>query len=200
MDAYQRHSHQVNTIEPAPSNISAATMSRVTREELANFLLAAPTDESKAPGPSPLANIKLSDLAIVDVRDSDYIGGHIRSCIHVPSGNLEWKLPELVRQLWTKKVVVFHCALSQQRGPSAAAKYARERERQQRQKYMMEDATTDLTVKIGGGAFVESNGPASQEQKVLILTGGFVEWQEKYGMNEALTEGYVPDIWEDTFY
>src|ERR1700760_3123234 len=118
MDAHRLYSYQSSSFAPAPSDISAATMSRVTRDELADFLLDSTSSSQKS---STLAGIKESDLAIVDVRDSDYIGGHIRSCIHVPSANLEWKLPELVRQLWDKKVVVFHCALSQQRGPSAAA-------------------------------------------------------------------------------
>jgi hypothetical protein len=47
-------------------------------------------------------------------------------------------------------MVVFHCALSQQRGPSAALRYARERE-------------STLSA--------EEN----QKQQVFVLEGGFVE-------------------------
>ncbi|KAL8903425.1 MAG: hypothetical protein Q9171_007403 [Xanthocarpia ochracea] len=38
---------------------------------------------------------------------------------------------------------------------------------------------------------------ADGEQKVYVLDGGFVKWQELYGNDERLTEGYVPDIWKD---
>jgi hypothetical protein len=67
---------------------------------------------------------------------------------------------------------VFHCALSQQRGPSAALRYARERRR-----LLGEEA--------------------SQRQEVFVLDGGFATWQAKYGEDAALTEAYVRDIWMD---
>ncbi|KAJ9635918.1 hypothetical protein H2199_008272 [Coniosporium tulheliwenetii] len=68
-----------------------------------------------------------SSLAIIDVRDSDHIGGHIRSSTHVPSSSLDFKIPELIRTLRDKETVVFHCALSQQRGPSAALRYGEDK-------------------------------------------------------------------------
>jgi rhodanese-related sulfurtransferase len=88
-------------------------------------------------------------------------------------------LPSLVRQLETKDTVVFHCALSQQRGPSAALRYLRERER-------MFPATDE-----------DSNEPT--DQKVYVLDRGFVGWQEKYGTDERLTENYRKELWEDGF-
>ena len=65
---------------------------------------------------------------------------------------------------------MFHCALSQQRGPSAALRYIRERKR--------------LLAMTAKGAVREdseySNGKVENpEQKVLVLEGGFVKWQEK---------------------
>src|SRR6266536_3201135 len=60
---------------------------------------------------------------------TDHIGGHIKHPTHVPSSTLTHKIPELVRKLADKETVVFHCALSQQRGPSAALRYMRARER-----------------------------------------------------------------------
>jgi rhodanese-related sulfurtransferase len=54
---------------------------------------------------------------------ADHIGGHIRHSIHAPSHTLDHKIPELVRKLKDKETVVFHCALSQQRGPSAALRW-----------------------------------------------------------------------------
>ena len=67
---------------------------------------------------------------------------------------------------------MFHCALSQQRGPSAALRYARERER-------------------------VLGAEESQKQEVYVLEGGFVQWQEKYGKDTRLTEAYVEDIWQE---
>ncbi len=37
------------------------------------------------------------------------------------------------------------------------------------------------------------------KQEVYVLDGGFVKWQEKYGDDERLTEGWVRDIWEDGY-
>lgn len=102
----------------------------------------------------------------------DHIGGHIYSSIWIPSSSLDVRMPELVRTLQDKEKVVFHCALSQQRGPSAALRYARERER--------------------------TLGPeASHKQEVYVLEGGFLQWQEKYGKDTRLTEAYVEDIWRE---
>ena len=155
------------------STLNISNLARMSRESLAALLA------------SPAA----SKLAIVDVRDSgtattpmikyppsltilDHIGGHIKSSIWVPSSELDVKTPELIRTLKDKDKVVFHCALSQQRGPSAALRYTRERHRL-------------LGV------------DESKAQEVYVLDGGFSMWQAKYGDDEKLTEGYVKDIWMD---
>ncbi|KAJ5143715.1 uncharacterized protein N7515_002502 [Penicillium bovifimosum] len=137
------------------SSISIATLPRMGRDALAALLGTEPTN-----------------LAIIDVRDSDHIGGHIRSSTWVPTSTLDVRMPELIRTLQDKKMVVFHCALSQQRGPSAALRYTRQRE-------------STLGVE------------ESQKQQVFVLEGGFVEWQQKYGNDPKLTEAYVADIWEE---
>ncbi|KAF5858226.1 hypothetical protein ETB97_004680 [Aspergillus alliaceus] len=139
------------------SAITIATLPRMSRDALSALLLSTSNP---------------SNLAIIDVRDSDHIGGHIHTSTWVPSSSLDVRLPELIRTLKDKEKVVFHCALSQQRGPSAALRYARERERL-----------------LG----VEE----SQKQKVYVLEGGFVQWQEKYGKDTRLTEAYVEDIWRE---
>ncbi|KNG87520.1 hypothetical protein ANOM_004399 [Aspergillus nomiae NRRL 13137] len=139
------------------SSISIATLPRMSRDALSALLLSASTP---------------SKLAIIDVRDSDHVGGHIRSSTWVPSSSLDVRLPELIRTLKDKEMVVFHCALSQQRGPSAALRYARERER-------------------------VLSSEESPKQDVYVLEGGFVQWQEKYGKDTRLTEAYVEDIWQE---
>ncbi|OXV10313.1 hypothetical protein Egran_01926 [Elaphomyces granulatus] len=138
------------------TSLTIATLPRMSRDALCSLLLASvPTQ-----------------VAVVDVRDSDHIGGHIHSSMWVPSATLDLHLPELVRTLQNKEKVVFHCAYSQQRGPSAALRYAREREQ---------------TLGI----------EESKKQEVFVLEGGFVDWQEKYGNDTRLTEAYVEDIWKE---
>lgn len=83
----------------------------------------------------------------------------------------------LVRNLKDKKTVVFHCALSQIRGPSAALKYLRER---------------DGLLRAMG-----ETPKGAEGQEVLVLDGGFQGWQEVYGTDERLTEGYRKELWEN---
>lgn len=157
MDAYRLYSYsQPKTPQPTTmSTLTIADLGHISREDLSAQL---------SSGSMP------ASLAIIDVRDSDHIGGHIKGSTHVPSSQLDYRIPELVRTLKDKNVVVFHCALSQQRGPSAALRYMRERSR-----------LLDLGEKVMG----ESTGDVAREkekdqrQKVVVLDGGFVQWQEK---------------------
>ncbi|OAX84436.1 hypothetical protein ACJ72_01186 [Emergomyces africanus] len=139
------------------SGATIATLQRMSRDALATILLT-PTKASK--------------LAIVDVRDSDHVGGHIFSSTWHPSATLNENMPNLIDSLRDKEKVVFHCALSQERGPSAALKYIREREH-------------------------VLGKEESAKQTVFVLDGGFVLWQEKYGEDQRLTQAYVKDIWEE---
>jgi len=164
------------------SSLTLANLEYISREDLAARIKSSQTPntaDSDAAKPSTLP----ANIAVIDVRDSDHIGGHIRGSTWLPSAELDYKTPELIRTMREKEVVVFHCALSQQRGPSAALRYLRERER--------------LGDKGGGEGGEEGKGEVKKrEQKVLVLKGGFTEWQEKYGADEGLTEGWRKDIWE----
>lgn len=55
------------------------------------------------------------DYLIVDVRDSDFIGGHIPNCRNEPSATFLDTLDDLVRDTKDVPQVIFHCALSQAR-------------------------------------------------------------------------------------
>ncbi|KAF3359930.1 hypothetical protein VDGD_00756 [Verticillium dahliae] len=116
-------------------------------------------------------------VAVVDVRDDDYLGGHIKGGINMPSATLDVMMPTLVRRMQDKKTVVFHCALSQQRGPSAALKYLRERDQMLRRENPAELAN----------------------QTVYVLDLGFSGWQQTYGEDERLTEGYSKELWQSGF-
>lgn len=200
MDAFRLYSYQSTSSPYHPtrttqigtgsnmSNITLSDLTYVSREELADKL----RNSSSAP--------QFPDnLAIIDVRDSDHIGGHIRGSTWVPSGELDYKMPELLRTLKDKEIVVFHCALSQQRGPSAALRYLREKRR-------LDPASTTVTKdgkEIKEADRLEKEGEGNgekdeerREQKVMVLRGGFTEWQEKYGPDKQLTEAWKKDIWE----
>ncbi|KAF2156745.1 Rhodanese-like protein [Myriangium duriaei CBS 260.36] len=134
------------------SNLNISTLQRISPSALATIL-------RQPPNARP-------NIAIIDVRDSDYIGGHILGCRNVPVHTHDTAMPELVRTLRSADIVVFHCALSQQRGPASALRYARERERK------------------------------GEGQSVVVLEGGFSRWQELYGEDKELTEAYQKDLWE----
>jgi Cdc25 family phosphatase len=190
MEAHLLYTHHNRTSKPNKTRFSTTTMSNITlsdlshisREELADTLLSSssqkPTTSDEKDSTTTTTSTTTqtqtqtppSNIAIVDVRDSDHVGGHIRGSTWVPSSELDFRVPELIRTLKDKEVVVFHCALSQQRGPSAALRYLREKRR------------------------IEGEGKG--EQKVVVLDGGFTKWQEKYGEDERLTEGYQKDVWE----
>jgi len=176
MDYSQLYNHQ-HPPPPAASTVTAASIQYLTREQLSQQLRDKPVRDSS------------SDTAVIDVRDSDYIGGHIAGCQNIPYASLDYRLPELVRTLRDKQTVVFHCMLSMQRGPSAALAYMREREKQSSGKKVQGEENKD-----------EAASKGKAEQKVYVLQGGFSQWQEKYGEDKRLTEGYVKDLWDSRFY
>ncbi|KAK4251370.1 Rhodanese-like domain-containing protein [Corynascus novoguineensis] len=161
------------------------TLQRLSAASLSKLLLAA-QEAATAGDPT---------IAVIDVRDDDYIGGHIKGSLNVPSHTLDAMLPTLVRQLQDKETVVFHCALSQQRGPSAALRYLRERER----------ILGAIKAAAGPSSSAEASDTsdettAKKEQKVFVLDRGFVGWQEVYGTDERLTEGYRKELWENGYW
>lgn len=94
----------------------------------------------------------------------------------------------MTKDLADKEIVVFHCSLSQQRGPGAALKYLRERDggvtKEGGDKDGKEDGELEkagkgeedgVENKDGGGV-----GNRKKKQEVYVLDGGFVKWQEVY--------------------
>ncbi|RYP44107.1 hypothetical protein DL768_009401 [Monosporascus sp. mg162] len=115
-------------------------------------------------------------------------------------------MPTLLRQLADKDTVVFHCALSQQRGPSAALRYLREREARQARQAQQQQAKAegkgvaagDKEEKVAGTGNAETELKVKQ-QKVYVLDRGFVGWQEVYGPDERLTEAWRKELWEEGY-
>ena len=121
---------------------------------------------------------------------------------------------------------MFHCALSQQRGPSAALRYLRERERRakatEKKQEVVEPVKAESVVQgQKDGDWDVKKGDLDVDvkvkgQEVFVLDGGFVKWQEKcvgeggmrlqlianvfrYGTDKRLTDAYAPDIWADDY-
>lgn len=105
-------------------------------------------------------------------------------------------LPTLVRKLEDKSMVVFHCALSQQRGPGAALRYMRERDSILGKSSKLEASGDAAAEELKG----EDKGGRSTEQKVYVLDRGFVGWQEMFAQDERLTAGYRKELWEDGYW
>ncbi len=55
------------------------------------------------------------DYCVIDVRDDDYIGGHIKGAQNAPSNQFYVQVNDLVQKTKNVPIVVFHCALSQVR-------------------------------------------------------------------------------------
>lgn len=191
MDLASLYTYQNRRTAVSKAMPTVASLEKLQRETLASHILTKPLSAED------------SSIAVVDVRDSDHVGGHISGSIHAPTPALDWKMPELVRTLKDKDVVVFHCALSQVRGPAAALRYLRERERligSNKSEGQHGDEEKEVEGKVGeiskGGEEIKKRG----EQKVYVLEGGFVKWQEKYGKDKTLTDAYAEDIWAEGYW
>ncbi|KAL6987333.1 cell division cycle-related protein [Sarracenia purpurea var. burkii] len=65
------------------------------------------------------------NIAVVDVRDDERsCDGHIAGSLHYASDTFSEKIPSLVQAVKGKDTLVFHCALSQVRGPKCARRLA----------------------------------------------------------------------------
>nr|XP_019013783.1 uncharacterized protein I206_01856 [Kwoniella pini CBS 10737]OCF52564.1 hypothetical protein I206_01856 [Kwoniella pini CBS 10737] len=106
---------------------------------------------------------ELKEFAVVDVRDSDFVGGNIVSAINCPSDTFHANVDELVKKLESVPKVIFHCALSQARGPKAARIYAETRSHAL---------------------------PSSSSQEVFVLRDGFSGFQSKFRHDPELIEKF----------
>lgn len=93
---------------------------------------------------------------IIDVRDTDYAGGHIRSAVNITEDNFmdDDDVDALVNMYKDKDAIVFHCMMSQVRGPSCAKRF------KARMEVILEEAT--------------------HKPRVLILHGGYERFREIY--------------------
>ncbi|XP_078442684.1 rhodanese/Cell cycle control phosphatase superfamily protein [Wolffia australiana] len=91
-------------------------------------------------------------VAVIDVRDEERIyDAHIAGSYHFPSDSFAQRMPNLLQTVRGKKdIVVFHCALSQVRGPSCARMFV---------------------------DYLSQTKEAEGIKNVMILERGFNEWE-----------------------
>lgn len=125
-----------------------------------------------------------SPFQVIDVRDSDYVGGHIINSLHIEAskfknGQSSETLSKLLNKLREngQDTVVFHCMLSQQRGPSSAMSFMR---------YLNQRLETSKD---------HDEVEFIRNMKIYVLRGGFGKWQQEYGEDPHLTENYAKDVW-----
>ncbi|KAJ2581621.1 Cdc25 phosphatase Ibp1 [Coemansia sp. RSA 1836] len=138
------------------------TPTYIVADELAKLV----RDPAQVPG---------RDYIVIDVRDTDYVGGHIPGADNVPAHTLLERAEGIIDKYQCVPLVVFHCALSQVRGPKAAKKYLRAVDQR------LETAAQDSPL---------------HKQQVKILMGGFNSWYARYAHAEPeLVEGFDQKLW-----
>jgi rhodanese-related sulfurtransferase len=83
---------------------------------------------------------------VIDVRDVDFAGGHIRSAVNIPEYTFrdDAAVDEIVERFRDARQIVFHCMLSQVRGPTCAKRFL--------SRLGSEETRPDVKVLVGGYA------------------------------------------------
>ncbi|KAJ3279699.1 hypothetical protein HK104_001230 [Borealophlyctis nickersoniae] len=116
------------------------------------------------------------DYVIIDVRGDDFANGNIPTAINIPSELFLDRPAAYVERFRDVPKIIFHCALSQVRGPKCATRYY--------------------------AAFMEGLQETEQKeglatQQVYILRGGFDGWQRMYRKEADLVEKFNEAYWDD---
>lgn len=107
--------------EPLSSSSSPARprLSRPRKPEMAR------KGVSYVTGAELVSMVRDPRVAIIDVRDEERIcDAHIAGSHHYASDGFAERLPEIAEATRGKETLVFHCALSQVRGPSCARMFS----------------------------------------------------------------------------
>lgn len=102
------------------------------------------------------------EVAVVDCRDDDFVGGHIKGAVNMEAEHFseDAAVDQLIdTALAGKTRVVVHCMLSQQRGPRCAARLAQR---------------------------LQDRGMV--QPSVLVMSGGWSKFVRLYGDNPELVE------------
>ncbi|KAJ3414046.1 hypothetical protein HDV05_007171 [Chytridiales sp. JEL 0842] len=107
------------------------------------------------------------DYLVVDVRRTDYGGGHVIGHVNAPAQSFHQGLPEFVEKYKNVPKVFFYCNSSKGRGTRCAGWY--------------QDALNERKITTSQG---------------LILVGGIKGWLEAFKDDSNLTEKYDAEFWK----
>ncbi|KAJ2541525.1 Cdc25 phosphatase Ibp1 [Coemansia sp. RSA 1853] len=117
-----------------------------------------------------------TDYLVVDVRDSDFAVGHIPGALNVPAHDMYAKAGSIIDAYSHVPLVVFHCMLSQQRGPKAARIYREV---------------------VSGRLKVAADGDPLFGQTVRVLDRGFGGWVDAFLKTEPdLIADFDQEMWD----
>ncbi|EEB97631.1 hypothetical protein MPER_03014 [Moniliophthora perniciosa FA553] len=122
------------------------------------------------------SKVAKKDYLVVDVRDDDFEGGNIKGALNKPSKDFLMHVDELVKDTKDVPLVIFHCTLSQVRGPKAARIY-----QETRQNVLEEGNEGSIT-------------------EVVVLRDGFSQFQVKYKDDPELVENWSKDVWASDWH
>ncbi|ORY83635.1 Rhodanese-like domain-containing protein [Protomyces lactucae-debilis] len=126
-------------------------------------------------------------VAIIDVRDDDYAGGAIKGHTHVPSAKFPDTVASVISDNQNKDKIIFHCSLSQQRGPKGRPSQMNGMQAHPPAARMYQEAQ-NLTGQYGKGP------------QIYILEGGFVQWQREFGKDAEVTAQYDEAYWQEDHF
>merc|ERR1719291_756569 len=126
-------------------------------------------------------NAQVKPFVVVDVRDYDYAGGHIRGSVNIPAtqviANSKTEGPDATNsRLQNASLVIFHCYISKHRAPQCAKCY--------KEKLMKLGRTQEVAVLEGGYYnFWTCYSGNTQLLEDETLSSGQVEQQRNLGVS-----------------
>ena len=150
----------------------------------------------------------MTDYVVVDVRDDDWEGGNIKGARNEPSYGFLARVDALVQQTKDVPLVIFHCALSEVRyAHGFLSDYMlsltpcmrmiedlRLRECVDRRSSGTSPPHALLQIYAETRDNLQAKGQDSQHE-VLILRGGFSDFQAKFKDDPDLVENWSKEVW-----
>jgi rhodanese-related sulfurtransferase len=136
----------------------------------------------------------VGQVLVLDVRDSDAVGGHVAGALHYPDTTFARRLPELMSLLAIRQpsLVVLHCMESIRRGPRCAYQLRERLEQAHRRRAQATNVADGLASTDAAAAISRLLPPP---HVVRVLNGGADQWLRKNWRNACLVEEYDDRFW-----
>ncbi|KAL1738997.1 major facilitator superfamily domain-containing protein, partial [Schizophyllum fasciatum] len=121
------------------------------------------------------------DFLVIDVRDDDYAGGNIKGARNYPSREFLLNVDKLVAETKNVPVMVFHCTLSQVRGPKAARETRQNiaDDAPEQDVYVLRNGFSDFQIKykVSSSSFRAMDSKDKREKEAVVTTTPAVEYE-----------------------